>query len=101
MVPSLITAQVCSKPAPTPDAPATPATATSADESLIVPSPSCPKLFRPVHCSDWSDRSTHVCHPPDEAALIAAPVCAENCTVPPTSLVGFSGLMPTVPAPRK
>ena len=89
-----------SKPVPMPIAPAMPPTPTRSDESFSVPSPSWPKLFRPVHCTDWSERSTHVCQPPADTAVGVIPPSAANWSVSPTGIVELAGIIRMVEAAR-
>ena len=63
-MPSTITAYVDHGPAARERTPLSPTTATGADASLVVPSPSCPKSLLPQHETVPPERSAHVCPAP-------------------------------------
>src|SRR2546427_10653241 len=81
-VPSPSSAHVCASPVTTPVAVVRPLTATGTEELVKFPSPlpSCPKLFRPQHCTVPSGRRIHVCNPPAATAVGArGPRAAKGC----------------------
>src|SRR2546430_17181958 len=92
-VPSPSSAHVCASPVTTPVAVVRPLTATGTEELVKFPSPlpSCPKLFRPQHCTVPSGRRIHVCRPPAATAVGVRAPLAGNCCVWPTPMGGFAG----------
>src|SRR6266403_1697860 len=93
-VPSPGSAHVWASPVTTRVAVVRPLTATGTEELLKLPSPlpSCPKLFRPQHCTVPSGSRIHVCNPPAARAVGATAPLAVNCCVWPTLMVGFAGV---------
>src|SRR2546428_142534 len=93
-VPSPRSAHVWASPVTTRVAVVRPLTATGTEELLKLPSPlpSCPKLFRPQHCTVPSGSRIHVCNPPAARAVGATVPLAVNCCVWPTLMVGFAGV---------
>src|SRR5437870_3536791 len=102
-VPSPSSAHVCASPVTTPVAVVRPLTATGTEELVKLPSPlpSCPKLFRPQHCTVPSGRRIHVCKPPAATAVGVRAPLAVNCWVWPTPMVGFAGATARASADRK
>src|SRR6266581_4427074 len=83
-------------------APSMPTTATGTEEMLLkVPSPSCPKLFRPQHCTVPSGRRIHVCDPPAATAVGVRAPFAVNCCVWPTPMLGLAGVTVRASAARE
>src|SRR5438046_2259977 len=93
-VPSPRSAHVWASPVTTRVAVVRPLTATGTEELVKLPSPlpSCPKLFRPQHCTVPSGSRMHVCNPPAARAVGATVPLAVNCCVWPTLMVGFAGV---------
>src|SRR5438552_10866751 len=93
-VPSPRSAHVWASPVTTRVAVVRPLTATGTEELVKLPSPlpSCPKLFRPQHCTVPSGSRIHVCKPPAARAVGATVPLAVNCCVWPTLTVGFAGV---------
>src|SRR5437870_4681105 len=102
-VPSPSSAHVCASPVTTPVAVVRPLTATGTEELVKFPSPlpSCPKLFRPQHCTVPSGRRIHVCRPPAATAVGVRAPLAVNCCVWPTPMVGFAGVTVMASADRQ
>src|SRR5256885_8112757 len=93
-VPSPSSAHVWESPVTTRVAVVRPLTATGTEESARFPSPlpSCPKLFRPQHCTVPSGRRIHAWNPPPATAVGVRAPFAVNCCVWPTPMVGFTGV---------
>src|SRR3989442_9080973 len=93
-VPSPSSAHVCESPVTTRVAVVRPLTATGTEESARFPSPlpSCPKLFRPQHCTVPSGRRIHAWNPPPATAVGGRAPPAVNCCVWPTPMGGFTGV---------
>src|SRR5437899_2298789 len=102
-VPSPSSAHECASPLTTLVALVRSLTGTGTEELVKLPSPlpSCPKLFRPQHCTVPSGRRIHVCKPPAATAVGVRAPLAVNCWVWPTPMVGFAGATARASADRK
>ena len=70
IVPSARTAQLCQAPVVRAVAVVMPLTVTgTAENPVVVPSPSCPESATPQHCTRPSDRRAQVCSSPSEISL--------------------------------
>src|SRR3989442_3653854 len=101
-VPSPSSAHVCASPVTTPVAVVRPLTATGTEELVRFPSPlpSCPKLFRPQHCTVPSGRRIHVCRPPAATAVGVRAPPAVDCSVRPTPMLESDGVARLASADR-
>src|SRR5437762_13242443 len=91
--PSLRSAQACSEPSPTVLAFVMLRTPTGTPElpSVLSPSPSCPRLLRPQHCTVPSERLMQPKYAPPATVVALMPPLVVNCCVWPTTTVGLPG----------